>query len=401
MLYKKFQDLNLSVLGMGNMRLPTVGERGPIDEVKARELVEYAYEQGVNYYDTAYRYHGGQSETFASSVLRQYPRDTWYFITKMPGHMMQYKNGRIEGIGYLANETIASLDQIFEDQIKRCGVDYFDFYLLHNVCETAYDFYTNEELGVVAYLLEQKKKGRIRHLGFSAHGRPETIEKFLLWSESRFPNGVFEIAQIQLNYLDWALQDAKKKYEILTKHGLPVVVMEPCRGGKLASFDEKTTAIFKTARPNDSIASWAFRYVKSLPNVQVTLSGMSSLEQLQDNLKTFCDPSSLTEEENAVLQKVVASMVDLIPCTGCRYCSEECPKKLDIPKLISMYNEIKNTDGSAWGVLNFTLGAMTDAELPSSCSGCGNCKQVCPQGIDVPDLLQKLSLAIDKNRKRK
>jgi len=401
MLYRQFKDKKVSQLGMGNMRLPTEGERGPIDEVKARELIEYAYGQGINYFDTAYRYHGGKSETFVSSVLRQYPRDSWYLATKMPGHMMQYKNGRIEGIGYLANETITSLDQIFEDQLKRCGVDYFDFYLLHNVCETAYDFYTNEELGVVDYLLAQKKAGRIRHFGFSAHGRPETIEKFLAWSDSRFPGGCLEIAQIQLNYLDWTLQDARGKYEILTKRGIPVVAMEPCRGGKLASFDEKVNALFKAARPDDSIASWAFRYLKSLPNVQVTLSGMSSLEQLKDNLRNFSEPSSLTDEENAILQKVVASLVDLIPCTACRYCSEECPQKLDIPKLISIYNEAKNGDASVWGLLNFTLGAMTEAELPSSCSVCGNCRQVCPQGIDVPDLMRKLAEAIDKNSKRK
>ena len=400
MIYKQFKDKNLSQLGLGNMRLPTSGERGPIDETKARELIEYAYEHGINYYDTAYRYHGGRSETFVPSVLRQYPRDTWYLTTKMPGHMMQYRDGRIEGIGYLTNETIASPEQIFEDQLNRTGVDYFDFYLLHNLCETSYDFYTNEELGVVDYLLGRKKAGRIRHLGFSAHGRTETIEKFLKWSEARYAGGCFEIVQIQLNYLDWGLQDARGKYEAITKHGLPVVAMEPCRGGKLASFDEKVNALFTAARPNDSIASWAFRFLKGLPNVQVSLSGMSSLEQLKDNLRTFSEPGSLTDEENAVLGKAIASLVDLVPCTACRYCSEECPQKLDIPKLLSIYNEVKNGDASVWGLLNFTLGAMTEAELPSSCTGCDNCKKVCPQGIDVPDLLGKLTQAIANSKKK-
>ena len=402
MLYKKFQDLNLSQLGFGNMRLPKIEGKGEaIDEGKSIELIEEAHAAGINYFDTAYRYHGGESERFLGKVLSQFPRGSFFLATKMPGHMMNYENGRYSFTGLLANAPSRSPAEVFEEQLEKCRADYFDFYLLHNLCETAYNFYTNEEIGVVAYLLEQKKKGRIRHLGFSAHGRPETIEKFLLWSESRFQDGCFEIAQIQLNYLDWTLQNAKKKYEILTEHRLPVVVMEPCRGGKLASFDEKTNAIFKAARPADSIASLAFRYVKSLPNVQVTLSGMNSLEQLRDNLKTFSDPSSLAEEENAILQKVIASLVNLIPCTGCRYCSEECPKKLDIPKLISIYNELKNGDAFTGTVLNFTLGAMTEAELPSSCSGCGNCKQVCPQSIDVPDLMQKLSAAIGKNSKRK
>ena len=401
MLYRQFRDKRLSQLGLGNMRLPKLEGKGEaIDEGKARELVEEAHASGINYFDTAYRYHGGESERFLGRVLSQLSRDSFYLATKMPGHMMIYENGKFSFTGLLANAPSRSPAEVFEEQLEKCRTDYFDFYLLHNLCETAYDFYTNDEIGVVAYLLEQKKKGRIHHLGFSAHGRPETIQKFLEWSDSRFPDGCFEIAQIQLNYLDWTLQDARRKYEILTEHGLPVVAMEPCRGGKLASFDEKVNSIFKAVRPNDSIASWAFRYVKSLPNVQVTLSGMSSIEQLRDNLQTFSEPASLTEEENAVLQKVVASMVDLIPCTGCRYCSEECPQKLDIPKLVSIYNEVKNGGDSIWGVLSFTLGAMTEAELPSSCSGCGNCKQVCPQGIDVPDLMRKLALAID-NSKRK
>jgi predicted aldo/keto reductase-like oxidoreductase len=335
-------------------------------------------------------------------VLSQFPRDSFYLATKMPGHMMNYENGKFNFTGLLANAPSRSPVEVFEEQLEKCRVNYFDFYLLHNLCEASYEFYTNEEIGIIAYLLEQKQKGRIRHLGFSAHGQAECIEKFLVWSESRFPGGCFEIAQIQLNYLDWTLQNAKTKYEILTKHRLPVVVMEPCRGGKLASFDDKITVMFKTARPNDSIASWAFRFTKTLPNVQVTLSGMSSLEQLWDNLKTFSDTSPLTSDDNAILQKAIAALVDMVPCTGCRYCTEECPQKLNIPGLISIYNEIKNGDSFSLNVLNsFTLSVMTEAELPSNCSGCGNCKQICPQGLDIPEIMQKLTEAIDKNSKQK
>ncbi|MBN1933732.1 MAG: aldo/keto reductase, partial [Anaerolineae bacterium] len=209
MIYKPFHDLNLSRLGMGNMRLPTVGERGPIDEAKARAMIEYAYAHGVNYFDTAYMYHGGESERFVGQVLHQYPRASWHLASKMPGHMMRYSNGKLELVGYLSGLKLASPADIFEAQLEKCGVDYFDLYLLHNLCETAYDFYTDEDLGVVEYLLAQKKAGRIRHLGFSAHARAETIDKFLNWKDC------FEFVQIQLNYLDWTLQDAKRKYEVI------------------------------------------------------------------------------------------------------------------------------------------------------------------------------------------
>jgi uncharacterized protein len=387
MLYKQFQNLNISQLGMGNMRLPTIGNRGPIDEEKAREIIEYAYNNGINYFDTAYRYHEGQSEAFVGKVLKQYPRESWYLASKMPGHMMQYKNGKLEFTGYLSSLKRNSPAEIFEEQLERCGVDYFDFYLLHNLCETSYDFYTDEDLAVVEYLLEQKKAGRIRHLGFSAHGRPETIEKFLNWKDC------FEFAQIQLNYMDWTLQDAGKKYEVLTKHGIPVIVMEPCRGGRLASLNDKANSILKNARPNDSIASWAFRFLQSLPNVQVVLSGMTTMEQLKENIGIFSQFDPTTEEEKELLQEAVSTMVNLVPCTACRYCCDGCPQGLEIPKLISMYNE--STFDNPW-ILKFTLDAMKESELPAACLSCGACTQLCPQGIDIPEIMKKFDATVKK-----
>jgi predicted aldo/keto reductase-like oxidoreductase len=400
MLYKQFHDLSLSLLGMGNMRLPKLEGKGEaIDEEKARLIVEQAYNRGINYFDTAYRYHGGESERFAGKVLSQFPRGSFYLATKMPGHMMIFKDGKYSFTGMLAHALGRTPAEVFEEQLEKCRVNYFDFYLLHNICETSYDFYTNEETGIVSLLLEEKKKGRIRHLGFSAHGRPETIERFLDWSASRFPAGCFEFAQIQLNYLDWILQNAKRKYEILTERGLPVVVMEPCRGGRLASFDESITAHFKKVRPHDSVSSWAFRFVKSLPNVQVVLSGMSSLDQLEDNLKTFSDPVLLSGAEHAIIQEVTASLVNLVPCTSCRYCCEECPQKLDIPKFISICNEVKNGGDSVWGLLRFTLDAMKEEELPANCISCGNCKQVCPQGIEIPGIMKELAEGMAAHKK--
>jgi len=388
MIYKQFKDMNLSWLGMGNMRLPTQGQRGPIDEEKARKIIEYAYENGVNYFDTAYRYHDGESESFVGKVLSQYPRESWYLATKMPGHMMNYENGKLGFQGYLQGHTVTSIAQIFEEQLEKCGVDYFDFYLLHNLCETSYDFYTDEDLAVVEYLLEQKKAGHIRHLGFSAHGRAETIDNFLNWKDC------FEFVQIQLNYMDWTLQEAGKKYEVITKHGIPVVVMEPCRGGRLASLNEKADAMLKEVRPEDSIASWAFRYLQSLPNVSVVLSGMTTMEQLQENIQIFSIDDPVTENEKKVLDKAMETMVDMVPCTACRYCCEGCPQGLDIPKLISMYNE---TRFEFPFTLSFTLGAMKEEELPGACLACGACNQLCPQGIDIPNAMKNFADALKEH----
>jgi uncharacterized protein len=387
MIYKSFQNLQLSQLGMGNMRLPTVGERGPIDEKKAREILEYAYEHGINYFDTAYRYHNGESEIVVGKVLSQYPRDKWYLATKMPGHMMSYRNGQLEFSGYLTGHTMTSPADIFEEQLEKCGVDYFDFYLLHNLCETAYDFYTDEDLRVVEYLLEQKKAGRIRHLGFSAHGRADTIEKFLNWKDC------FEFVQIQLNYLDWTLQDAGRKYDVITSHGIPVIVMEPCRGGKLASLNDQANAMLKNARPNDSIASWAFRFLQSLPNVQVVLSGMTTMEQLKENIGTFTKFDPMTDAEKELLQQAIATLMNTVPCTACRYCCDGCPQGLDIPKLISMYNEMSFDNPFT---LKFTMDAMKESELPSACLACGACSKLCPQEIEIPDVMKRFDEAIKR-----
>ena len=390
MIYKQFKNKKLSTLGLGNMRLPHKGEglNAPIDEEKARELIEYAYLNGINYFDTAYGYHGGESERLVGKVLNQFPRDTWYLATKFPGHMMTYKDGKLGFIGYMSGSIFDSPEQIFEEQLEKCGVDYFDFYLLHNVCETSYDFYTNEELGIVNYFLEQKKAGRIKHLGFSAHGRAKTIDSFLSKYE-----GCFEFVLIQINYLDWVLQDAKSKYEVISRRGIPIMSMESCRGGTLCSLNPEAEAILKKARPDDPIVHWAFRFLQSLPNMQVVLSGMSTMDQLKENIELFSKNDPTTEYENELLMEAVNSMADLVPCTACRYCCDDCPQELDIPKLISLYNEASNSPTFA---LSFTLGAMPEDELPGSCIACGNCVQMCPQNIDIPDVMAKFEDILEK-----
>jgi len=379
----QFKGLTLSRLGMGAMRLPTVSERGPIDEGKARELIEAAYEHGINYFDTGYRYHGGASEPFLGQVLSQFPRETWHLATKLPGHQMAYKDGKLEFVGYLAGEEARSPRAIFEDQLSRCGVDYFDFYLLHNVSESSYGFYTDADLAVVDMLQEERNRGRIRHLGFSSHARPETLERFL----DHFP-GVFEFVQLQLNYLDWVVQNARLKYEILTERGIPVWVMEPVRGGRLAAPGAEAEALLKAARPDASIASWAFRWLQSLANVGVILSGMTTMEQLVDNLATFSAPTPWTDADQALLDRVVASMAETVPCTACRYCTEGCPQELDIPRLIALYNEMAFEPRRD---LLSVIEALDPEDLPDQCIACGACAAACPQGIDIPDVMAKLA----------
>ena len=382
MVYKQFKDLQLSQLGLGTMRLPSEGWAGPIKEKESVEIIEYAFNNGINYFDSAFGYVAGESERITGKVLKQFPRDKWYLTTKMPGHMMQYKDSKLGFSGYMEGQSISSLSEIFEQQLEKCGVDYFDFYFLHNVCETAWDFYTNDELGVVKYLQEQKKAGRIKHLGFSAHGRTETIEKFL----DLYPD-VFEIVQVQLNYMDWILQDAGNKYELLTKRNIPVISMGSLRGGSLAKLNEEAFAMLKEIRPNDSMASWAFRFLQSLPNLQVALSGMESIETLKENIALYSTSDPTTEEEIALLKKVIEPILNRIPCTSCRYCADSCPARLDIPKLLNMYSEAIYDNG-LW-LLDFTLGAMDDNERPSACLDCGKCNPLCPQSIDIPSAMKK------------
>ena len=266
MIYKNFQDIKLSSLGLGCMRLP-VDKDGKIDMTALRDMIAYAMENGINYYDTAWGYHGGASEKALGEVLSEYPRESFCLATKFPGYDLS---------------NMGKVKEIFASQLERCKVDYFDFYLFHNVCESNVDAYLDPKYGIMEHLLEQKKNGRIRHLGFSAHGTCETLQRFLDTYGSEM-----EFCMIQLNWLDWKLQNAKEKVELLKKHNIPVWVMEPLRGGKLASIDQEYMTPLKQARPEASCVEWAFRFIQSVPEVVVTLSGMSSMEQLRDNVSTF------------------------------------------------------------------------------------------------------------------
>ena len=368
MIYKTFQDLELSALGMGCMRLPVIdGDDAKVDETAAFQMVDEAMAGGVNYYDTAWGYHSGNSELALGKALARYPREKFYIADKFPGYD-------------LAN--MPKVKEIFEEQLKKCQVDHFDFYLFHNVCEMNIDAYLDPKYGTYDYLLAQKKNGRIRHLGFSAHGDYDVMKRFL---EAYGKD--MEFCQIQLNYLDWDFQDAKRKVELLNQWNIPVWVMEPLRGGKLASLAPEDEAKLKALRPDEGIPAWAFRYLQSIPSVVVTLSGMSNMEQMKDNIATFEMDKPLNETELETLHAIAQGMVKkiVLPCTACHYCTSHCPQGLDIPNLLSLYNEHCFTQGGF--IAPMALSAIPADKQPSACIGCRSCEAVCPQGIKISEAM--------------
>ena len=372
MVYRDFQDLRLSGLGFGAMRLPVIdGDDGNIDREKTFELIDKAMSGGINYYDTAWGYHNGQSEIVLGEALAKYPRESFYISSKFPGYDLS---------------NMPKVKEIFEKQLEKTGMEYFDFYLFHNVCEMNIDQYLDPKFGIFDYLMEQKKNGRIRHLGFSCHGEYETLKRFIdAYGEH------MEFCQIQLNYLDWKFQDAKAKVELLNEKGIPIWVMEPLRGGKLAALDDKFEAELKALRPDEAIPAWAFRFLQSIEGVTMVLSGMSTMQQLEDNLKTFGEDKPLNEKEMDALMSVVDRMLERksVPCTACHYCVSHCPQGLDIPRLISLYNEhfITIEGGGFDFIAPMALSAIPDEKRPASCLHCHSCEQVCPQQIKISDMM--------------
>ena len=306
-------------------------------------------------------------------ALKKYERSSFYLATKFPGYDLS---------------NMSKVKEIFEKQLEKCGVEYFDFYLFHNVCEMNIDAYLDERFGIYEYLTKQKKNGRIRHLGFSAHGSCDIMKRFL---EAYGKD--MEFCQIQLNYIDWTFQDAKEKMELLNSYHIPVWVMEPLRGGRLAKLPEKDAAVLKGLRQDEEIPAWAFRVLQTLPEVKVVLSGMSNLKQLKENIETFETDKPLSKEEMENLLAVADGMLNgTLPCTACHYCTSHCPQGLDIPMLLNLYNEHSFTGGGFLAPM--ALMAVPQEKQPSACVGCRSCEKVCPQQIRISEAMADFNMKL-------
>lgn len=372
MVYNDFQGMKLSALGFGAMRLPVIdGDDNRIDRDLTFRMVDEAMVNGINYYDTAWGYHGGNSETVMGEALLRYPRESYCIATKFPGYDIS---------------NMPKVREIFEAQLQKTGMDYFDFYLFHNVCEMNINEYLNPEFGIFDYLMEQKRNGRIRHLGFSCHGEMDVLKRFL----DAYGDHM-EFCQLQLNYFDWEFQNAKEKVSLLNKWGIPVWVMEPLRGGRLAHLKPEEETRLKALRPDEETAAWAFRFLQGIPGVTVTLSGMSSMKQLKANLKTYETCKPLNEKESSTLSEIVRDLLakKSVPCTSCHYCVSHCPMELDIPRILSLYNEhvLTSQYGGMAFIAPMALNAIPEEKRPSSCLHCQSCEQVCPQRIPISSIM--------------
>lgn len=363
----KFKNTEVSRLGLGTMRLPVKTklkrEANPlIDYKKGQELVDEAYNLGVNYFDTAYMYHTGKSEKFIGTALKKYPRESYFLADKLPIWMCAKKS---------------DMEKIFKNQLERTEHDYFDFYLLHSLDGKNFD--KCEKYGAYDFITKKKEEWKVKNIGFSFHGTIEDLRRIVAAHK-------WDFAQIQMNYLDWKNQDAKTQYEILTEAGIPVIVMEPVRGGKLADVPENVSQLFLNNKPDKTVASWAINFVASHNNVLTILSGMNSLEQLHDNISNLTDFVPFTDNEYKICENAAAliNKSDIIPCTGCDYCAD-CPKGVKISSVFAAYNKYKT--GEITARESKELYSAIDVNA-SACVACKHCEGHCPQSIKISELMQ-------------
>lgn len=374
---KKFKNLDISAIGFGLMRLPQ--KLGGPDVEAVQKMVDYAMEHGINYFDTAWFYHGGKSELTAGKVLKKYPRNSFYLADKLP-------LSRLGG-----KDTVIPT---FNEQLKRCQVDYFDFYLAHNINKSEWE--TLKKCNVYEQLLKKKQEGKIKYLGFSIHDTPELLEEVISTYK-------WDFVQLPINLIDWEKTDssgwygvnAKKQYEIATKAGLPVVVMNPLKGGQLSTLNNAAVELLKKENPDASPSSWSLRYVASLENVFCVLSGMTEMEHMVDNVNTFINFKPLTEKEQKVLSNAIAvyKSSGAITCTYCQYCVG-CPVGIDIPKNFNIYNQYKADNKKENFIAAYE--SIKAENRADKCISCGVCKPKCPQKLDIPTLLKDVAALYKK-----
>ena len=365
--YSEFKGLKISRLGFGMMRLPILdGDYGKIDLPTTAKMFDRAIQGGVNYFDTAWPYHNGASETAAGEILSKYPRGSYFLATKFPGYDIP---------------SFEKTEEIFAEQLRKCRTDYFDFYLMHNVDNADVGYYLDDaKYGHMSYFKKERDAGRIRHLGFSTHGSLDTMRRFL----DAYAD-VMEFCQIQLNWFDWKFQQAEEKVRLLKEYGLPVWVMEPLRGGRLANLEKEDNDFLASKRAGSTAADWAFNFLRQLSDVVVILSGMSTPEVLESNLHCFNETEPLSAAELAALKQVEEKLAGskTIPCTGCRYCVSHCPMEIEIPQMLTLCGELK-MKGNDYYIHN-ELELIPKEKRSDNCIGCRSCEEVCPQHIKISE----------------
>ena len=362
-------------LGFGFMRLPLLDEKDPasIDMERTKQLVDTFIEKGFNYFDTAWMYCGGKSQSaLKEALVLRYPREKFLLTTKLSSYLLK---------------TAEDRDRIFNEQLEQTGVEYFDCYLLHNVNSRSIE--TFESLDCFSWLEEKKAQGKTKAIGFSYHDGPELLDRILT------DHPCVQVVQLQLNYLDWesAGVQSRRCYEVARKHNKAILVMEPVKGGKLADVPLEVEELFRSKEPDMSIPSWAIRFAAGLDGVEMVLSGMSNMEQVLDNTGYMSDFKPLTEEEVALVHRAAAIIngETVIPCTACDYCTVECPKEIPIPRYFALYNTDVREKTTGWSVQAAYYENYTSCMgKPDDCISCGKCEEICPQHLSIRTYLKQV-----------
>ena len=366
--------LSNSKLGFGLMRLPK-DKQGQIKLDEVQRMVDSYMERGFNYFDTAYVYEGSE-EAIRQTLVEKYPRDVYTLADKLPAWKLTCQE---------------DVERIFQESLNRTGVDYFDFYLLHSVEKSHYPTY--EKYQCFDFIQEMKKQGKIKYMGFSFHDDADFLDKVL----TEHPE--IDFVQLQLNYLDWenGVIQSRRNYEVARKHHKPIIVMEPVKGGTLASFSDDIERIYKDYAPQKSIASWALRYVASLDGVMTILSGMSNAQQMNDNLDTMTHFEKINDKEARLIKQVTDQVLSYptIPCTKCRYCTPGCPMHIQIPDLFTAYNSAKMYGENRRYQTYYKDHSTGDYQPAKACIVCGQCESVCPQHLEIISLLKEVSEVFD------